>query len=237
MPRRIIQRRGAETTQTVNGLWETATKNDIEKATMRCTFGQLCGSNEAIIKNVTSNMNASRRLEKIKKQTSWILEIANKVRNIKIANLEASLNEEEGVELQPSPPVEANEEIISIGSSPDAVSSPINSAGSPPIPGFEPSEPSSQSTLASLPSRQMSSPGSSYNNPMEAAELFGFEPQEAFIIPPGPILQPQEQIHRQIDENDAMDALDNADANIGVGIEDRMLAELDFDEILAHFYE
>lgn len=237
MPRRIIQERGAETTQTVNGLWENSTKNDIEKATMLCSFGQLCGSNEAIIKNVTSNMKPSRRMEKIKKQTTWILEIANKVRNIKIANLEASLNEEEGIELQPSPPVEANEEIISIGSSPDAVSSPINSAGSPPIPGFEPSEPSSQSTLASLPSRQMSSPGSSYNNPMEAAEMFGFEPQEAFIIPPEPMFQPQEQINRQIDENDAMDALDNADANIGVGIEDRMLAELDFDEILAHFYE
>ena len=83
----------------------------------------------------------------------------------------------------------------------------------------------------------MSSPGSSYNNPMEAAEMFGFEPQEAFIIPPGPIFQPQEEINRQIDENDAMDALDNADANIGVGIEDRMLAELEFDEILANFYQ
>ena len=248
MPRRIIKQRGAEKTETENGLWEHSTKLAIEKSAMLCSIGELCGSDQSIIDNITSQMNPSRRLEKIKQQTTWILEVANNVRNTKIGNIEASLNEEEGMEILPSPPAEVNQDIISIGSSdvpsPDAISSPdsadqeINSpARSPPIPGLEPSEPSSQSTLGSLPSRPRSSPDS-YNNPYEAAEMFGFEPQEPFIVPPEPVFQPQEEnVNQPIDENDAMDALNDADANIGVGIEDRMLAEIDFDQILANFYQ
>ena len=40
-----------------------------------------------------------------------------------------------------------------------------------------------------------------------------------------------------IDENDAMDALDAADANIGQGIEDRFLAEDDLNEILENMQQ
>ena len=223
MPK-IIKKRGAEKTRTVNGLWENSTKMEIRKAAMKCTFNQLIGPDAVIIQNIAGNMKPSRRQEKINQQEEWFLEIANEVRNSKIANLEQSLLEDEEIQLEASPQAPVND-IISIASSDDSIQEiPDSPARSPRIPGFEPSEPSSQSTLASLPSRPQSSSSESYNNPYEAAEIFGFEPQQP--------IQPAQQQMEIIDELDAMEALDNADANIGQGIEARFLAEDDLNEIL-----
>ena len=97
------------------------------------------------------------------------------------------------------------------------------------IPGLD-RESISSSSLASLPSRPMSTPSS--GNPEEAREIF---------CEPGPMaMEPQaNQIPhaRQviIDETDALEALNYSDNNIGVGIEDRVLAEVFIDGLLEEF--
>lgn len=235
MPK-IIKKRGAEKTRTVNGLWENSTKMEIRHAAMRCTFNQLIGQDTVIIQNIAGHMKPSRRLDTIKEQTEWFLEIANDVRNTKIANLEQSLLEDEEIQIEPSPQAQADD-VISIASSGDSIEEVLPSpesihdspAQSPGIPGFEPSEPSSQSTLPSLPSRARSSSSESFNNPHEAAEIFGFEPQQP--------IQAAENQMEVIDELDAMEALDAADANIGQGIENRFLAEDDLNEILENMQQ
>ena len=210
--KKIIKNRGKEVTHTKNGLWNQ-TIVQLKDGGKRCTMSELVQEDSKIIENVCGKTNniGRRLMEKLKIQKQLILEIAKEALNEKLANVNESLLEEEN---------HIREE-GSIRS--------ISTPRSPSIPGL--SEPSSQSSLMTLPSRPRSSP-ESYDNPFEAMEIFGFEPQQQFERamtppPPPPI----------VDELDAMDALDDADANIGMGIEDPILAAADLDEILNNIFQ
>lgn len=157
-------------------------------------------------------------------------------------------------------PIDEENDIISINSDDDVPSNDdveINEQVSvDEIPGLD-GESITSSSLPSLPSRQMSTPSS--GNPEEAGEIFCFEPvffapgpsrmepmeptpsPDAFAFFPNnsqnmsPVQLPAQNMSPAQDliandENDAIAALDYSDANIGVGIEDRILAEHDRDE-------
>ena len=152
--------RGKEITRTVHGLWTLSFKHQIKEGAEKCTMDQLIQKDEVIVENILSNIRQSRRIELMRQQRQIILEIARETLNDKIGNINQSLQLEEAQIRD------------------DASIRSTSTAQSARIPALDSSEPSSQSSLGSLPSRPRSLSSESEGNPFEAMELFCYEPQQ-----------------------------------------------------------
>lgn len=167
-----------EISRTIDGLWMASTENQLRMAAKKCTLNELLQNDDTIVSNLIDKLRPTRRIELIRRQTRRILQIAKDELNEKLGQIDESLLEEEQAIL----------ENINSDSSADssAASNETNSDQSERIPGLE-SSGSSTSDLPSLPSQPISTSSDSNGNPIEAAELFCFEPQENFNIDEDPI--------------------------------------------------
>ena len=228
--KKIIKVKGKEVSRPDNGLWQQGPIESIRNAANQLNIGETLASNQKIVENVTSKMPRTRQTEKLKKKVKLITDIVTDVRNRKLANLPEAIQDHEN-QIRREGSIQSN-------------STPPESPQTPPttpnIPGLE-SDASQQSgsnssrqpsSLPSLPSAPSVASSHSSGNPWEAAEIFGFEPQEPFRA-----MTPPPQPPPVIDELDAFEALDNADANIGMGIEDPILAEVAFEEIIQNIQD
>ena len=234
MARKIIKVKGKEVSRPNNGLWREAAKESVRNAARKCTLGELATSDKNIVENVTSKMRPTRQTNLLKQEIKFITDIAREVLNEKLSNLSQALNDDENV-------IRRQGSIQSNSTPPESPRTPLENPPtpleSPQIPGLESegsqqsgTNSSGQSSLPSLPSAPSVASSQSSGNPWEAAEIFGFEPQEPFraLTPPPPPPQPLQVI----DELDAFAALDAGVANIGQGIEDPILEDAAFEEMI-----
>ena len=229
--------------------WITGAIKAVEEKAENLTLAELT---ENPVGNIIKKFGVKTRHRNVmKKHPALLHRIGKKVLSRKIDNAVRLIG---GVNFQAEPNLPADDDVISIHSNDD--NAPVDDElpvggiqvndemAVDEIPGLD-RESFTPSSLASLPSRPMSTPSS--GNPEEAGEIFCYEP---IYITPGPSrnvpMEPTESpgvfqntfpvqnaapaSDMAPSHDDAIAALDYSDANIGVGIEDRVLAEHDRDE-------